>query len=225
MMMTLENPIIHLHQHPIVSDTLATLRNVQTTPAQFRTAMERVAHVLFTEATRRLPTVQQNVLTPIGPARQSVLHPEHPVVIVPILRAGLAWLDVAQRWLPNAQVHMMGLARNAETLTIEEYYNTLNRCETSVLPPEKAMVLLLDPMLATGNSLQVAVERLLAKGFAEENIIYVALLASPEGVEIIHNHFPRLTMVLGCIDERLNEKSYIVPGLGDAGDRYFNTPH
>lgn len=219
------NPIVHLHQHPVLADTLAVLRSTQSDSAQFRTQMDRAANVLLFEATRQLPTRTASVTTPLEETTASVLSSEAPTIIVPILRAGLTWLSVAQAWLPQAPVHMLGMARDPQSLAIETYFNTLARPQGEHLDVSKASALILDPMLATGHSLLAAIEVLLAKGFKEENLIFVGLLASPEGVETLHHHYPALKMVLGCIDRQLNEKSYILPGLGDAGDRAFNTPH
>jgi len=206
-------------QHPVVQHNLAILRDVATPPEAFRTAMRRVATVLMTDATQHLPTAPQSVQTPITTTTVQQLCPQTPLVIVPILRAGLSFADVALDVLPMAHVFHLGLYRDETTLQPVTYYNKL----PASFPYGQAQVFLLDPMLATGGSAIAAIEVLLGLGVPEAAITFVCLLASPEGVALVAQRFPQVRLVTAAVDDCLNDKGYIVPGLGDAGDRTFAT--
>jgi uracil phosphoribosyltransferase len=209
-----------LDAHPVVSHAMAIIRYKETDAPEFRTAMRQVGHVLMAEATKTLPTMAMDIETPLAICEAQVRDPSIPILIVPILRAGLVWADLALEWLPEAHVYHLGMARNEETLLPETYYNKLDQGNFDYA---EAKVMVLDPMLATGGSAVGTLEVLKKLGVREENMIFVCLLASPEGLEHMAEHVPDVRIVTATVDEKLNEKGYIVPGLGDAGDRTFGT--
>jgi uracil phosphoribosyltransferase len=218
--MQAKTALLNLNHHAVVSHALANIRNETTPPALFRLAMRQVGHVLLSHATEHLPCVAVSVKTPLEETTVLVRNAEVPLLIVPILRAGLVWTDLALEWLPEASVFHLGLARNEETLEPMTYYNKFS---THSFDYSKAHVLVLDPMLATGGSAVSAIEVLKAQGVKEAHIHFICLLASPEGVEHLQGHLPQVNIITAAIDSHLNEKGYIVPGLGDAGDRTFGT--
>ncbi|CAN5203056.1 uracil phosphoribosyltransferase [soil metagenome] len=198
--------------HPLAGHLLADLRSTETTPERYRVLARRLAMVLALEATRALPTETSEVMTPLAPARVRRL--ARPVVAVPILRAGLGLLDAVTDLLPEVGVGYIGLERDEETLTpISYYFKTPNL--------EGASVLLLDPMLATGGTAAFAAELLRKDG--AQDITLVCVIAAPEGIARLTEADPEVKIVTGAIDEHLNEQGYIVPGLGDFGDRLFGT--
>lgn len=209
-----------LDEHPVVSHALATIRCKQTEAPAFRHAMRQVGHVLMAEATRNLPTIPMPVETPLKHTIVQVRNASIPILIVPILRAGLVWADLALEWLPEAHLYHLGMARNEDTLEPFTYYNKL---ETSNFDYATARVLVLDPMLATGGSAIAGINVLKQLGVAEHHITFACLITSPEGIEAMKQHCPQVQVVVAALDECLNEKGYIVPGLGDAGDRTFGT--
>ncbi len=204
-----------LVDHPVCTDALAQIRDRDTPNALFRQNLERIGGLLIAEATKNLPTVDGTVETPLttATARRIAVQP----VVVPILRAGLGFVGPAQELLPNADIGFIGMARNEETHQPEPYVNKL---------PESLAgrpVIVLDPMLATGGSLISAVELLLARG-APTPITVVCALAAPEGIAALEAAGLSIHLVTAAIDDHLNEHAFIVPGLGDAGDRQFGTP-
>jgi uracil phosphoribosyltransferase len=204
-----------LVDHPVCTDALAQIRDRDTPNALFRQNLERIGGLLIAEATKNLPTVDGTVETPLttAPARRIAVQP----VVVPILRAGLGFVGPAQELLPNADIGFIGMARNEETHQPEPYVNKL---------PESLAgrpVIVLDPMLATGGSLISAVELLLTRG-APTPITVVCALAAPEGIAALEAAGLSIHLVTAAIDDHLNEHAFIVPGLGDAGDRQFGTP-
>ena len=216
----MESTLLNLNHHAVVSHALGRIRNEETPPEMFRLAMRQIGNVLLSYATEHLPRIETSVQTPLESTTVLVRDAQIPLLIVPILRAGLAWADLALEWLPEASVCHLGMARNEETLQPITYYNKLS---TNSLAYDKAHVLVLDPMLATGGSAVAAIEVLKSQGVQEEHIIFVCLLASPEGVAHLQSQLPQVRIVTAGIDSHLNEKGYIVPGLGDAGDRTFGT--
>jgi uracil phosphoribosyltransferase len=202
-------------QHPVVSDALARIRDRQTPNALFRQNLERIGTLLLAEATRDLPTVDGTVETPLttAPARRIAVQP----VVVPILRAGLGFVGAAQELLPNADIGFIGMARNEQTHEPEPYVNKL---------PESLAgrpVIVVDPMLATGGSM-IHTLRLLRERGAPEPITVVCALAAPEGIRAVDAEGIAVRLFTAAVDERLNDDAFIVPGLGDAGDRQFGTP-
>ena len=204
-----------LVDHPVCTDALARIRDRDTPNALFRQNLERIGGLLIAEATKDLPTVDGTVETPLttAPARRIAVQP----VVVPILRAGLGFVGPAQELLPNADIGFIGIARNEETHEPEPYVNKL--------PDDMASrpVIVVDPMLATGGSLISAVELLLTRG-APTPITVVCALAAPEGIQALDAAGLSIRLITAAIDDHLNEHAFIVPGLGDAGDRQFGTP-
>lgn len=204
---------ITLLDHPVVQHNMAVLRDVQTGPAVFRERLREVAVLLAIEALRDVETVAVGITTPLGPC--SCRRLSRPVALVPILRAGLGFAEGMMQILPDALVGHIGLARNEETLQPEQYYCKL----PSAL--SEAEVLLVDPMLATGHSAVAAVG--LLKAHRASRIRFTGLVGAPGGVEALRSAHPDVPIFLAALDPLLNERGYIVPGLGDAGDRYFGT--
>ena len=199
--------------HPLMTHKLAIIRNEKTNTKDFRETVSEIANLLTYEATRDLPVKDIEVKTPIAVCKTTMI--EGDIVIVPILRAGLGMVEGIQRLIPQAKVGYIGLARNEETLEPEEYY-----CK---LPANinQATVLLVDPMLATGGSCARAIEIIKEKGAT--NIIYMGIVGVQAGIDKVHSAHPDVDIFLAAQDEKLNEKGYIVPGLGDCGDRLFGT--
>ena len=205
---------IHVLDHPLVHHKLSLIRDRKTSGNLFRTLIEEVGLILATESTRTLPVESVVVETPLertGTLRLKSLDP----VLVPVLRAGLGLLPSFLRLLPTAKVGHLGLYRDHDSLVPVPYYRNF--------PPmlEARPVFVLDPMLATGGSASEAVRQLKSAGAV--NLTLVALLAAPEGLDRLHSDHPDLHIVVGAVDRQLNEKGYILPGLGDAGDRLFGT--
>jgi uracil phosphoribosyltransferase len=199
--------------HPLVATKLAVLRAADTGTAEFRGALQELSILLLIEASRGWTTVEQQIQTPLQPCIGHVL--SRPVVLVPILRAGVGMLDGMLRMLPKAQVGHLGLYRDEKTLRPVSYYR---RLPSNVAEAE---VLLLDPMLATGHSASEAVNVLKTHGAV--SIRFVSIVACPEGVRQVTTAHPDVPIITAAIDEGLNDVGYIIPGLGDAGDRYFGT--
>jgi uracil phosphoribosyltransferase len=204
---------VHIVTHPLVQDALVDLRDVETRPEAFRRAARRISVLLAAEALGDIPTSDVTVTTPLGPA--AGYRPAADVVVVPVLRAGLGMLDAVLELVPNARVGHIGLQRDEMTAVASRYYSKL---------PEglgKGEVLMIDPMLATGGS-AVAALRLLTDAGAR-SIRIVCIVAAPEGIAHVEAHFPSVAIYTPVVDRRLNEQKYIVPGLGDFGDRLYGT--
>jgi uracil phosphoribosyltransferase len=199
--------------HPMVQDRLTELRRVSTDSGAFRQHMAAVASMLFYEAARVLPLSKETIETPIQPMQAPVL--KTGLVLVSVLRAGLGFLEGILPNMPKARVGYLGLARNPKTLEAESYYSNLPR----IIAEDQVFVL--DPMLATGHTVIHALKQVEEAG--ARNIHLVTLLASPEGVANVQKAFPNVRIVTASIDSALNHKGYIVPGLGDAGDRLYGT--
>ena len=198
--------------HPLAGHLLAGLRDTRTEPERFRYLTERLSMVLVLEATRHLPTAPATVQTPLAPAEVDLLAGN--VIAVPILRAGLGLLTAVTSLLPDVQVGYVGLERDEETLRPTSYY-------LKVPDLNGRSVLLLDPMLATGGSASFAAQLLTERG--AEDITLVCVVAAPEGVQRLHGDHPGVRIVTAGLDQELNDVGYIVPGLGDFGDRLFGT--
>lgn len=211
---------VYTLDHPIAQHNLATIRDANYDCEAFRTAMRRVSYALFLEATRFLPTAKKSIATPLTKMVHTVLNPDVEIILAPILRAGVAFCDVAQEILPTARVQHLGIYRDEKTLKPVWYYNKTFRIDQN---PNNTHVLVLDPMLATGNSAVDAIKCYIEKGVPIENIVFVCLIASPEGIHQLRQHFGNIKIITTAVDDRLNEHGYIVPGLGDAGDKIFNT--
>lgn len=205
---------LHVLDHPLIQHKLSYMRAVSTSSKDFRELLDEISMLMVYEVTRDLTTKEAIVETPIGPARTRVLAGKK-VGLVPILRAGLGMVDGIMRLIPNARIGHIGLYRDPQTLCPVEYY-----CK---LPPdiEERDLIVLDPMLATGGSSSAAIGFIKKRGGV--NIRLVCLIAAPEGVERIQADHPDVEIFVAALDEKLNEHGYIVPGLGDAGDRLFGT--
>jgi uracil phosphoribosyltransferase len=207
---------IHVADHPLISHKLTVLRDENTNSPTFRQLTEELVMLLAYEATRDVKTIPLDIVTPVAPTRGAVLAKPRPVV-VPILRAGLGMLEGMTRLIPTAEVGFLGMVRDEKTLQASTYANRL---------PEDLkgrQVYILDPMLATGGTLIAAIEYLMERG--AHDITAICILSSPEGVaaleKVVDAKGLSVTLVTGALDEKLNEKGYIVPGLGDAGDRLY----
>jgi uracil phosphoribosyltransferase len=204
---------VHISQHPLVQHKLTILRNKETEPKKFRELIREIAMLLAYEATADLKLESTQVTTPMGKAAGHNLREK--IGLVPILRAGLGMVEGIWEMMPSAEVWHIGLYRDENTLQPVEYYNKL-----PVIPTVQ-VCLVLDPMLATGGSAVATVNIL--KHWGANRIKFVGILAAPEGVETLHSAHPDVPIHLAAVDERLNNIGYIVPGLGDAGDRQFGT--
>jgi uracil phosphoribosyltransferase len=200
-------------KHPLIAHKLSILRDVSTEPQKFRELVKELATLLTYEATANLLLKPKSVTTPMGVANSFEV--EEQIGLVPILRAGLGMVEGVWGLLPSAEVWHIGLYRDEKTLKPVQYYNKL-----PVLP-RVSMCLILDPMLATGGSAVATVD--LLKKWGVNNIKFVGLIGAPEGIHALETAHPDVPIHLAAIDDRLNEIGYIIPGLGDAGDRQFGT--
>ena len=205
---------IHIFNHPLIHHKLAIIRNKETGTQEFRSIIGEIAALMCFEATRDMPTRDIEVETPVGIAHCKTLAGKK-VAIVPILRAGLGMVDGMLSMLPSAKVGHIGLYRDPETLAPVTYY-----CKMPSDISERE-VIIIDPMLATGGSASAAVE--LMKGYGCKNIKMMNILAAPEGIALMQREHPDVDIYVAAVDDHLNEHGYIVPGLGDAGDRIFGT--
>jgi uracil phosphoribosyltransferase len=204
---------VHLVEHPLVHDALVSLRNKHTAPEHFRRAATRISVLLAAEALRDVATTAITVETPLGPAPGSKIGPD--VVVVPVLRAGLGMLDAVLELVPDARVGHIGLQRDEMTAVASQYYSKL---------PAKldtAYVMMIDPMLATGGSAVAALDLLRHAG--ARSIRIICIVAAPEGIALVERHHPDIAIYTPAVDRGLNEHKYIVPGLGDFGDRLYGT--
>ncbi len=199
--------------HPLVQHNLARLRDHRTEPQEFRRLLGEIASLMIYEATRSFGVKKISVRTPLAPTIGLQL--EREVVLVPILRAGLGMLDSILQLLPHARVGFIGLKREETTLRAMFYHQSLPK------NLGRFEVILIDPMLATGGSTVAAVNLLIEQG--AKHIRVVNLVAAPEGIRAVQASHPRLPVFTAAVDQKLNERGYIIPGLGDAGDRLFGT--
>ena len=205
---------VHVLDHPLIQHKLAILRSKDTPVKEFRELVGEIAGLMCYEATRNLPLREVEVQTPVAPAKCHVLAGKK-LAIVPVLRAGLGMVDQMVSLIPSAKIGHIGLYRDPETHKPVEYY-----CK---LPEDIAnrQVFVVDPMLATGGSAVAAIDFLKQRGC--RNIIMMNIIGAPEGVKAVQDAHPDVEIFLAALDERLNENAYIVPGMGDAGDRIFGT--
>lgn len=204
---------VHVSMHPLVRTKLAVLRDQQTKPKIFRELVGEITQFLMYEATADLPITPITVQTPMAAYEGQTLAVR--IGLIPILRAGLGMVDPILDMIPMAQIWHLGLYRDHETLQPVSYYNKLPA------DPSVDVCLVLDPMLATGGSAVAAVTVL--KRWGVQRIKFVGLIAAPEGVALMQKEHPDVPLHLAAVDERLNDIGYIIPGLGDAGDRQFGT--
>jgi uracil phosphoribosyltransferase len=207
---------IHIASHPLITHKLTLLRDENTPSPTFRSLTEEIVSLLAYEAMRDIKTQEVSVKTPVAIAKGAQLTKPSPVV-VPILRAGLGMLEGMSRLIPTAEIGFLGMVRDEKTLKASTYANRLPDDLTN------RQCFILDPMLATGGTLVSAIEFLAQKGATD--ITMICILASPEGIAVLEKAFASsnlsLKLVIGAQDEKLNDKGYIVPGLGDAGDRLY----
>mgnify|MGYP000874299520 CR=1 FL=1 len=199
--------------HPLVAHKLTILRNKFTEPKKFRELVREMAGLLAYEATVDLTLDVVEIDTPLTITQG--WHLKEKIGLVPVLRAGLGMVEGIWSLMPSAEVWHIGLYRDEKTLKPVEYYNKLP------IEPTVSVCLILDPMLATGGSAVATVDVL--KRWGVSRIKFVGLIGAPEGIQLLHQHHPEVPIHLAAVDERLNERGYIVPGLGDAGDRQFGT--
>jgi uracil phosphoribosyltransferase len=210
---------VYVPPHPLIKHWLAVARDESTPSVLFRSAMTELGRWLTYEAIRDwLPITETQIQTPLAPCPAAFINPEIPIAVVPILRAGLSLLEGAQGLLPLASIYHLGLVRNEETLEPSCYLNKL----PSQFHPE-TRVLISDPMLATGGSLMVAMQELTQRGVNPALVRVIAVVAAPPALQKLNGAYPELVIYSAAVDERLNENGFIVPGLGDAGDRTYGT--
>jgi uracil phosphoribosyltransferase len=204
---------LHIVEHPLVHDALTELRDARTEPPAFRRAANRISVLLAAEALRDVPATAATVITPLGPADGRIVRTD--VVVVPVLRAGLGMLDAVLELLPAARVGHIGLQRDEATAIASKYYTKL--------PSNLAgsFVLMIDPMLATGGSAVAAIDLIKAAG--ARTIRMICIVSAPEGVELLEQRHPDVAVYTPVIDRELNAHKFIVPGLGDFGDRLYGT--
>jgi len=205
--------MLYLIEHPLITHKLTQIRRKETGTKDFRQALEEIAGLMAYEISRNLPVKEVEIETPLSTCTTNELASN--IVLVPILRAGLGMVDGITHLIPTAKVGHVGMFRDHETLEPREYYAKLPPCITN------AVVMILDPMLATGGSASATISYLKEQGASQ--IRLVCIVGAPEGVKRIEKEHPDVDIYLSALDDRLNEVGYIVPGLGDAGDRLFGT--
>lgn len=205
---------VHVMDHPLIQHKLTLIRDKKTGPKEFRELVDEVATLMGYEVTRDLPLTEIDIETPVSRARSKVLAGKK-LGIVPVLRAGLGMVDGLLKLVPAARVGHVGLYRDPDTLNPVEYY-----CKLPADVVERILIIT-DPMLATGGSASAAIEFLKREGCT--TIKLMCLIAAPEGIERIQKDHPDIDIYVSAVDEKLNDHGYIVPGLGDAGDRLYGT--
>jgi uracil phosphoribosyltransferase len=200
-------------KNPIIQDSLSRLRNKKTSLHEFRENSDRICYLLFAEATKSLSCKKGRIETPLCETMSRTLNEN--IVVVPVLRSGIAMLFGAMDLLPNVKVGFVGLERDECTAVAREYYWKLPKID------HHTTIIVTDPMLATGGSILHLLRRMAKENPKEMRV--ASVLAAPEGIEAIHQEFPKVKIFTASVDQKLNDKKYIVPGLGDYGDRYFNT--
>lgn len=208
------NPKVHIMDHPLVAHKLTIMRDKNTSVKDFRDLVGEVGMLITYEATRDLPLTTKEIETPICKTQQPTLAGKK-IAVVPILRAGLGLVDGVLRMIPSARVGHIGMFRDEETLEPHVYF-----CK---MPKDVAErdIMIVDPMLATGGSACAAIDEMKKRGC--KNIKLMVLVAAPQGIDTVQKQHPDVDIYAGAVDEKLNDRGYIVPGLGDAGDRIFGT--
>ena len=206
--------VVKILEHPLIKHKISILRNKDTGSGEFRRLVNEIAMLMCYEATRDLPLENVDIITPVAETRQPMLSGKKPAV-VPILRAGLGMVSGIVELIPLAKIGHIGLTRDEQTHKPHAYYSKLPE------DIDQRLVIVPDPMLATGGSAVHAIDYLKAQGC--KKIKFLCIIAAPEGLETLKTAHPDIDIFIGTLDERLNENAYIVPGLGDAGDRIFGT--
>lgn len=207
-------------KNPVILQNLCIMRDKNTTPHEVRIATRKITRALLYEASKSLPLVEKTITTPLTSFKAQTIDPDINIIISPILRAGLIFTDEAIDILPQACIRHIGMYRDEKTLKPVWYYN---KVPMKVQDPHKFHVFITDPMLATGNSLIEAIKLYSDKNIPLENIKVISIIAAPEGILNIQTKFSEAEIITAAVDSHLNEHGYIVPGMGDAGDRIFNT--
>ncbi|XP_038880874.1 uracil phosphoribosyltransferase isoform X2 [Benincasa hispida] len=211
--------LVYVPPHPLIKHWVSVLRNEQTPCPIFKNAMAELGRLLIYEASRDwLPTVTGEIQSPMGVASVEFVDPREPVAIIPILRAGLALAEYASSVLPATKLYHLGISRDEETLQPTVYLNKLPENF-----PEGCRIFVVDPMLATGGTIVAALDLLKERGIGNKQIKVISAVAAPPALQKLSEKFPGLHVYTGIIDQTVNEKGFIIPGLGDAGDRSFGT--
>ena len=207
--------MLKIIKHPLIDTKLSIMRDEKTKTKEFRENLDEIASLMCFEVFKDLKVVESDncYLTPTG-AKLPMMKLENKIILAPILRAGLGMVDGIKNMLPTAKIGHIGMYRDEETLEPHEYYFKLPVVENP-------LVVIVDPMLATGGSAIAAIDAVLKRGY--KNIRLMCLVGAPEGVKVVEDKYPNIPIYLAALDEKLNEKGYIIPGLGDAGDRIFGT--
>lgn len=212
--------LVRIIENPVIFQNLCKMRDKNTDSQGVRLATRKITRVLLYEAAKNLPLVDKKIETPIKTTTFKTIKEDINIIISPILRAGLIFTDEAIDILPQACIRHIGMYRDEKTLKPIWYYN---KVPMEAPNPENFYIYITDPMLATGNSLIEAIRLYADKKIPMENIKCICIMAAPEGIENIQREFPEVEIITAAVDEGINEKGYIVPGMGDAGDRIFNT--
>lgn len=215
-----QNTNLKIITNPIVNQSLCTMRNKHTDTEGVRLAARKLTRILLYEATKNLPQKDIVIETPLEEFKTKTINPDITIIISPILRAGLIFTDEAVDILSQATIRHIGMYRDEKTLKPVWYYN---KVPMPVDNPNNYYVYITDPMLATGNSLTEAIKLYVDKGIPETNICCVCMISAPEGINKVFEKFPNVKLIVAAVDSHLNSRGYIVPGMGDAGDRIFNT--
>jgi uracil phosphoribosyltransferase len=211
--------LVFVPPHPLINHWLAIARNVQTPPPIFRASLAELGRLLIYECARDwLPTIQGEVEGPLSNANVEMVDPSQPIAVVPVLRAGLVLLEEAKTVLPATNTYHLGFVRDEETLEAKLY---LNKLPKQFLEGQR--ILISDPMLATGGTMVQAINECVARGADVSNIRIVCVVTCPPALTILSDKYPGLRLYAAMIDEELNDEGYIMPGLGDAGDRAYGT--
>lgn len=219
-MITKQENSLTVVSNPIVNQSLCTMRDKNTDTQGVRLAARKLTRILLYEATKNLPQKDIEIETPVAKCTTQTINDDITIIISPILRAGLIFTDEAVDILPQATIRHIGMYRDEKTLKPVWYYN---KVPMPVKNPEKYYVFITDPMLATGNSLKEAIRLYVSKGIPQKNIFCVCMISAPIGIQAVFDEFPEIKLIVAAVDSHLNERGYIVPGMGDAGDRIFNT--
>lgn len=211
---------VNIIKNPVILQNLCTMRDKSTNSQGVRIATRKVTRALLYEAAKSLPLVEKTIHTPLTSFKAQTIDTDIEIIISPILRAGLIFTDEAIDILPQACIRHIGMYRDEQTLKPVWYYN---RVPMDIKNPKKTYVYITDPMLATGNSLIEAIKLYIDKKIPSQNIKVISIISAPEGISNIQTKFPDIEIITAAVDSHLNEHGYIVPGMGDAGDRIFNT--
>ncbi|MGC8954624.1 MAG: uracil phosphoribosyltransferase [Fervidobacterium sp.] len=206
--------MLHVVDHPLIKHKLTIMRKKETGPKEFRELLREITLLITYEATRRIPIYEMEVETPLEKTKGYYIN-DKDIVVIPILRAGLGMVDGILELLPNASVGHIGIYRDPETLRAIDYYFKTPKLN------DKSEIFILDPMLATGVSAIEAISKV--KELGGKNIVFISLISSPEGVKAVEQVHHDVDIYTASLDRELNDHGYILPGLGDAGDRLFRT--